>query len=63
MKIDLNNQSYQQIFSRLSYCSGCSLLSPYTMHLSKCDISMFKRNFCRCPHYIFDDCNTSIFKI
>ena len=64
MKINLNGQSYNQIYKKHSYCGGCNLLTPCGLYLARCELDGFYRNLCSRPNYIFEHChNTSIFEI
>ena len=62
MKINLNGLSYKRMHEHFAYCGGCNLLTSCGLHLAQCAIHKFHRPFCL-PNYIFEHCNTSIFKI
>jgi hypothetical protein len=62
MKIEYNKQSYERVYGHFACCGGCDLLKPCGLHLSQCKIRDFYLPYCL-PHYIFENCNTSIFEI
>ena len=63
MKIEFKRQSYERTYKHFAYCGGCNMLTPCGLHLARCELDVFYRNFCSRPNYIFENCNTSIFEI